>query len=73
MKVDEVEKCAGKEKDASAYSGCPKEVYDIMKECFHHHEDQRFPFTAVQRVLKELHRKFFKKEGDSSVSEFEED
>ena len=73
MKFDEVKKFVLAKKKMPQPSGCPKEVYNIMKECFHQREDQRFPFTAVQKALKELHSKFFKKESDSSVSEFEED
>ena len=73
MKVDEVKKFVLAKKKMPQPSGCPKEVYNIMKECFHQCEDQRFPFTVVQKALKELHSKFFKKESNSSVSEFEED
>ena len=72
MKSDEVRKFVLGKKKMPQPTGCPKDVYNLMKECFHHREDQRFPFTAVQKALKELHSKYFKKDSDSSVSEFED-
>ena len=74
MKGEEVKKFVLGKKKMPQPIGCPKEVYSIMKECFHYREDQRFPFTAVQKALKELQSKFFKKKSEESVysSEYED-
>ena len=74
MKGDEVKKFVLGKKKMSQPIGCPKEVYYIMKECFHYREDQRFPFTAVKKALKELQSKFLKKKSDESLclSEYED-
>ena len=74
MKDEEVKKFVLGKKKMAQPIGCPKEVYNIMKECFHFREDQRFPFTAVQKALTELQRKFFKRKSDEFAysSEFED-
>ena len=73
MKGEEVKKFVLKKKKMAQPIGCPEEIYKIMKECFHFREDQRFPFTAVQKALKELQSKFVKKRSDESTfSEYED-
>ena len=72
MKGDEVKKFVLGKKKMPKPIGCPEVVYDIMKECFHYREDQRFPFAAVQKSLKALQSKFKKKMSDESCSEFED-
>ena len=75
MKAEDVKKFVLAKKKMPQPSGCPKEVYSLMKECFHYRADQRFPFAEVQKRLVELQSKFFHKTASaSSISscEYEE-
>jgi len=73
METEEVKNLVlHKKKMMAQPCGCSKEVYNLMKECLRFHEENRFPFTAVHKALKQLHAKHFKKDSDTSVSEFED-
>ena len=53
-------------------SGCPNEVYEIMKRCFELHAKNRPTFATIHQQLKDLHRKDPMSEASSSGSECED-
>lgn len=72
MKANEVKSFVMGRKKMEKPAECPKEVYDLMKECFHYRSDQRLSFTSVYKALMQLHGNFFSKDWGKMAGEIED-
>ena len=60
MKAIEVKNLVLAQEIMEKPTDCPNDVYNIMKECFHYHANQRVPFTAIHLTLKQNRKKLGK-------------
>ena len=67
MKADQVKRFVLNKNKMSQPSGCPKEVYKLMKECFDTNVDKRPSFKTLHAQLKKLQSKLFR--ASSNISE----
>ena len=66
MKADQVKTFVLNKNKMSQPSGCPKEVYKLMKECFDANANKRPSFKNLHTQLKKLQSKLFRTSSNSS-------